>query len=161
MSDPIPDEEMRAWHRRFASECNNRAWSLSESPTRSAADDREMLLAAHAAAFHWDKIGTEIQAARADMLLGQVHALLGHGNLAMSYARSAFSSVTSRESANWEIALAHAVLANAASAAVDPAIHARHYALASAIGLSLPNAEERRIFEASFSRVPIPAAPAQ
>lgn len=161
MPDQTPDEELQAWHRRFASECNNRAWSLSEARSRSAAEDREMLLAAYAAAFHWDRIGGEIHTARADMLLGQVHALLGHGDVAMDYARSAFSSVTSRESDDWEIALAHAVLANAASAAGNPAIHARHYALARGIGLSLPDAEDRRIFEASFSRVPIPALPAQ
>ena len=86
MADQPGDEEIRKWHRRFAVECNNRAWRLSEASTRSPADDAEMVNAAHAAAFHWSKVGTELHAARAEMLLGHVHALLGHGELAMRSA---------------------------------------------------------------------------
>jgi hypothetical protein len=37
---------------------------LSEAASRSDAEDNEMLNAAHAAAFHWSKVGTEIHAAR-------------------------------------------------------------------------------------------------
>ena len=83
MSASTNDEELQKWHRWFAVESNNRAWRLSESASRSAAEDNEMLNAAHAAAFHWSKVGTEIHAARVDMLLGHVHALLGHGAIAM------------------------------------------------------------------------------
>jgi hypothetical protein len=158
MSDEHSDEEIRKWHRRFAAQCNNRAWRLSEAQTRSATDDTEMLNAAHAAAFHWSKVGTEIHAARADMLLGHVYALLGHAGPAMHYARASFTNVSARESPDWEVALGHAVLANAASAAKNTELHSRHYALAKKIGQALSNAEEREIFEATFCRVPAPAA---
>lgn len=43
MSDSSSDDDIRKWHRRFAMECNNRAWRLSEAPTRSAAENTEML----------------------------------------------------------------------------------------------------------------------
>jgi hypothetical protein len=156
MSDQRNDEDIQKWQRWFAVECNNRAWRLSEAPSRSPAEDNEMLNAAHAAAFHWSKIGTEVHAARVAMLLGHVHALLGQGTVAMRYAKTSFDSVTSRESPDWEIALAHAVLANAASAVNDTVLHSHHYAQAQRIGLALPNAEERGIFEATFSRIPAP-----
>ena len=158
MSDQRNDEEIQKWQRWFAVECNNRAWRLSEMSSRSDAEDSEMLNAAHAAAFHWSKIGTEVHAARVAMLLGHVYALLGHGAAAMRYAKTSFDSVTARESPDWEIALAHAVLANAASAMNDPVLHSHHYAQAQRIGLALPNAEERKIFEATFSRIPAPQA---
>ena len=64
MSGPTNDEELQKWHRWFAVESNNRAWRLSEAASRSDAEDNEMLNAAHAAAFHWSKVGTEIHAAR-------------------------------------------------------------------------------------------------
>ena len=116
-----------------------------------------MLDAAHAAAFHWSTVGTEIHAARADMLLPHVHALLGHAELAMQYANASYTKVTSRESPQWELAFAHAVLAHAASAAGNAELHSRHFALAKQMGRALPNAEEREIFEATFCRVPVPA----
>ena len=51
-----------------------------------------MLDAAHAAAFHWSKVGSELQAIRAKMLLGHVHASLGHGDLAPGYRSRLFLS---------------------------------------------------------------------
>ena len=161
MADQPSDDEIRQWHRRFAAESNNRAWRLSEAATRSAADDDEMLNAAHAAALHWSRVGTELHAARADMLLGHVHALLGHGDLALRYASASFAYLSSRDSADWELAFAHAVLANAASTAKDRDLYLRHYALAKEMGRALQSAEDRKIFEATFCRIPAPAAVVQ
>jgi len=160
MGDAPTDEEIRQWHRRFAVEANNRAWRLSESPTRTAADDAEMLNAAHAAALHWSKVGTDLHAARADMLLGHVHALLGHGDIAMRYANTTFAYFTSHECADWELAFAHAVLANAASAADDAGLHSHHFAIAKSMGAALASAEERKIFEATLCRIPQPSTSA-
>ena len=160
MTEQTKDQEAATWHRRFAAECNNLAWRLSEGSSRSTAEDREMVDAAHAAAYHWRKVGTEVHAARADMLLGHVHALLGQGPIAMAYARASFDSITSRACADWEVAFAHAVFANAASAAMDRALHEHHYALAKKIGSGLAKAEERQIFDATFSRIPVPTSPA-
>ena len=156
MAEANNEQDVATWLRRFAVESNNRAWQLSEAEARSSAEDQEMLEAAHAAAYHWRKVGTAVHAARADMLLAHVHALLGHGAIAMPYAQASFASVTSRESPDWELAFAHAVLANAAFAAADAPLHAHHYALAQKIGSGLANAEDRTIFEATFSRIPDP-----
>ena len=156
MADQPTEEEDLRWHRRFAAESNNRAWRLSEASARSPAEDEEMLNAAHAAALHWSKVGTELNAARADMLLGHIHALLGHGDSAMRYAGSSFKYFTAHETEPWELAFAHAVLANAASVADDVDTHARHYAIAKELAGNLSNAEERRIFEATFAHVPAP-----
>jgi hypothetical protein len=115
-----------------------------------------MLDAAHGAALHWSKVGTELNAARAQMLLGHVHALLGHGDVAMQFAGASFAYFASHDCAEWERAFAHAVLANAASAAGNADVHWRHHAIAKDIGATLSNAEEREIFEATFRRVPLP-----
>ena len=154
MSDRTNDEEIAQWHRRFAADCNNRAWSLSEAAARSPSEDDEMLDAAHASALHWRTIGTEPNVARAEMLLGHVHALLGHGELAMRYAGTSLAYFAAHDCAEWERAFAHAVLANAAAAAGNVDLHLRHYASAKEIGEALSNAEERRIFEATFRRIP-------
>lgn len=151
------DADIGKWHRWFAIEANNRAWRLSESASRTEAEDAEMLSAAHAAAFHWSKVGTALHIARAQMLLGHVHALLGHAKPAIAFARASYDFVTTRDSPPWEVAFAHAVLANAAAAASDRTLHRKHYEEAKTLGAALTDEEERSIFDATFVRVPVPS----
>ena len=84
MAERPSDEEIAKWHRWFAIECNNRGWELADMESRDTAQDTEMLHCAHAAAFHWDKIGTEVNVARAASLLAQVHALMGNAELTVA-----------------------------------------------------------------------------
>jgi hypothetical protein len=78
MSEAKAPEDATAWHRRFAVASNNRAWDLSVQ-NRSSSEDQEMLNVAHASAWHWSIVGTELNRMRATMLLAEVHALLGFG----------------------------------------------------------------------------------
>jgi hypothetical protein len=153
---PSPDD-IAKWDRWFAIEMNNRAWTIAENAGRTSDEEEEMLHAAHTAALHWGRIGTALQKARADLLLGQVHALLGHGDLALTYARRSFADLTSHESPNWEVAFAHAVLARAAWAAGDWPLHARHHAEAAKLGRAIAGKEDRAIFERTFVQLPAPA----
>ncbi len=149
MHDGVAPEELAKWNRWFAIEANNRAWRLSESTLRTQAEDEEMLHCAHAAALHWSKVGTELHNARATMLLAHVHALLGLPT-ALPYARRSFDYVESHDSPPWEVAFAHAVMANAAAAAGNRELHAKHYAAARERGAAIPEPEERAIFDATF-----------
>jgi len=78
------------------------------------------------------------------------HQLVGRDTSA------SFAYVTSHDSAEWELAFAHAVLANAASAAKNTETHLHHYALAKEMGRALSDAEDREMFEATFCHVPPP-----
>jgi hypothetical protein len=148
--------ELHRWHRRFAVDANNRAWTLSEKAVLAPEERSELLHAAHAAAYHWSKIGTTAQIAHADLLLGRVHALLGHGESAMTFATEALDAIGSREAEPWEAAFAHAILADAAAASGRTALHAEHYAKAKALGGSLADPQERAQFLATFALVPAP-----
>lgn len=156
MHDAQDPEDIAKWDKWFGIECNNRAWALAESRTRTAADDDEMLHCAHASVLHWGKVGNDHHRALGAMLLGQVHALAGSGALARRYAQDAFDYVTSRESPAWEVAFVHAILANAAAATREPKLHAEQYAIAAKLGAALPE-EERAIFDRTFRVIPKPA----
>jgi hypothetical protein len=86
-------EEATAWHRRFAAAGNNRAWDLSVQ-SRNPAEDHEMLNAAHASAWHWTTVGSELHRMRATMLLAEVHALLGSGRRPVLTKRPPISKVS-------------------------------------------------------------------
>ena len=156
MSTQPSDGERAAWHKRFAAECNNRAWDLSTAE-RSPADDREMLDVAHAAAWHWGKVGTELNRMRATMLLAEVHALLGMGERALAHADEMRTYFLAHASPDWEIAFSHAIYAHAAHVAGRAAEHRDAYAQAEAALAAIADDEDRAIVAATFRHVPLPA----
>jgi hypothetical protein len=157
MSNLPTQADPALWHRYFAIECNNRAWALTVQP-RTPATDREMLDAAHSAAFHWGQVGTELNHARASMLLAEVHALLGHGETAFSYAAEVRDFFLGRATEDWELAFAHAIYAHAAHAAGDALAHRRAYGEAETALAAISDPEDKAIVQQTFDLVPQPEA---
>ena len=155
MSEADEQDDIQRWHKRFAVDCNNRAWALSVQ-TRSAAEDREMLDAAHASAWHWAQIGSELNRMRAMMLVAEVHASLGMGASALALAESTRTYFLGRDTPDWEIACTHAVYAHAAHAAGRAAEHRDAHALASAALAAIADEEDRKVIAQTFDRVPRP-----
>jgi hypothetical protein len=155
MPDAPAPEELTAWHRRFAAAANNRAWELSEQ-SRNAAEDQEMLNAAHASAWHWSRVGTELNRMRATMLLAEVHALLGLGHSALAYAEEMRAYFLGIQSPDWEVAFVHAIHAHAASAAGEREKHRASYAQAVAALDAVSSEQERAMVAVTFGHVPKP-----
>ena len=157
-TDHSPEEIARS-HRWHAIECNNLAWKLSDLPARTSFQADEMLNAAHASAFHWAKVGNELNRARARMLLGHVYAVLGLGRAALLYAQQSYDYLAAHEPPDWEIAFAHAILAHAAFAARDNSLHQQHYAKAQGLGQAIADPEDKEIFFKTFNLIPAPPEP--
>jgi hypothetical protein len=148
--------EAREWHREVAIQCNNRAWALSVQQ-RSPAEDQEMLDAAHASAWHWARIGTELNRMRATMLLAEVHALLGHGKTALAYATAMRAYFLGTEGTpDWERAFTHAIYAHCAHAAGEAGIHRTAYGEAQLALAAVADEEDRRIVAQTLEQVPEP-----
>lgn len=142
--------------RRFAMESNNRAWALSVEP-RHPDGDHEMLDAAHASAWHWGQVGTELNRMRATTLLAEVHALLGMGPSALAFAAEMRAYFTGRaDTPDWEIALVHAVDAHAAAAAGRIGEHRDAYRRATDALAAIADEEDRAIIAKTFAHVPPP-----
>jgi hypothetical protein len=158
---PAPtDTDPSAWHRHFASQANNRAWDLAES-RGDASHDAEMLAAAHAAAWHWNAVGTDLHRLRATMLLALVNALAGHGATALAQAEAVREGFLPqgqpREGTpDWELAFVHAILALAAHAAGRGDLHAAAWARAQHAIEAIADPEDRAIVLKTWARVPAP-----
>jgi hypothetical protein len=148
-------EETAAWHKCAGAECNNRAWELSTSQ-RTPQQDQEMLHAAHGSAWHWAKVGTELNHMRAVMCLAEVHALLGHGEIALAYAQEMRTFFLGRETADWELAFTHAIYAHAAAVAGQRNEHRAAYEAASTALAAIKDEEDRAIVAKTFEHVPRP-----
>jgi hypothetical protein len=156
VSERPSTDEIAKWQKWFAVACNNRGWELIEQPQRTLSETHEMLHAAHAAAWHWARVGTGLNEARANMLLGMAHALGGDGPLALRYATSAFNYFNEHDAPDWEQAFVHATLAAAARSAGNHDLHAEHYREAARLGDAIADPEDREIFQRTFLQVPKP-----
>jgi hypothetical protein len=150
------DSDLQDWHKRFAITTNNRAWELSVLE-RTAEQDQEMLDAAHASAWHWSAVGTELNRMRSTMLLAEVHALLGFGASALHYAEEMRTYFVGRETDDWELAFTHVIHAHAASAAGAVETHRLAYQAAKIALKAIADDEDRAIVNKTFSHVPMPS----
>jgi hypothetical protein len=154
--DQQPSKEtIDKFHQLFANGCNNKAWDLLEKDKRTPEEDQQMLYAAYASVYHWSKIGQPVNFARGYMLLAQVHAALGQGDLAMQNAKACFDYYEKNGGDKWELAFANAEMAYAAAVRGDKAMHAKYYAEAKKLSEAL-GPEDKQIFMASFSKMPVP-----
>jgi hypothetical protein len=150
------DTDPASWHRFFGATANNAAWALAELPA-SQVDRRQLLNAAHAAAWHWEQIGTELNGMRALMLLAQAHGQAGLGTSALAFAeemRSYF--LAAADTPDWERAFAHIVHARAAWAAGAKDEHARSYAKAVDAVAAIADPEDKEIVQRVFRHLPLP-----
>ena len=156
MSQPTTSPEMQKWHKEVAMRCNNRAWALAVQ-TRNRAEDREMLDAAHTAAYHWAQIGTELNRMRAAMLLAEAHALLGNGAFAFTLATEMRQYFIERsDTPDWELAFTHTVYAHCAHTAGNDSAYRRAYQDAATALAAVADEEDRKVVEQTFVQVPVP-----
>lgn len=150
------DATPERWQRYFAATANNRAWQLAELPPNEV-DTRELLNAAHAAAWQWEAVGNELNHMRARMLLAQAHAMAGLGATALAYAQEMRSYfLAAPDTPDWERAFVHVVHARAAAAAGERAQHADAYREATSSVAAIASPQDRAIVERVFRHVPAP-----
>jgi hypothetical protein len=78
-------------HTWFAVECNNQAWELVEKSSRTAEETQQMLHQAHAAAWHWAAVGTNLNRQRAECLLASAYVAAGDAAAAVRHGERCLS----------------------------------------------------------------------
>jgi uncharacterized protein YndB with AHSA1/START domain len=114
--EPTPVEDADGeWHRAMGVEANNSTWELLERDERSPDEVDDLLSRAYASTYHWRRAarrGPENQA-RGSWLVSRVHAVLGHGELALYHADRCASVVTEAGLDDFDLAYAHEARARA------------------------------------------------
>jgi hypothetical protein len=138
--------------RRLGVDLFNRTWTLLEQPSRTAAEDDEMVHCAHASAYHWAQVGTRANRARSEWQCSRVYAVLGRAEPALHHARCCLELVESApgEMEDWDLPAAYEVLARAHVAAGDMESAGRYRELGlDAIG-RVQDEEDRASIEADL-----------
>jgi uncharacterized protein YndB with AHSA1/START domain len=95
--EPLPDIDTAStrtddvegqWHRSEAIAASNAVWELLDGRVLGVDEVDQLLERAYAAAHHWRRArgATIVNRARASYLLSRVHAVCGHGDLALRHA---------------------------------------------------------------------------
>lgn len=87
--------------RDLAVELYNQTWALLDQESRMAADDRRMLAAAMGSRALWQEIGGAEQHAVGDWQVAHVASVLGHADLALDFATSAYETAAQAEVPLW------------------------------------------------------------
>lgn len=142
---PIPAELDEATRRRLAADLFNHTWELLEMPSRTPAQDDEMIHCAHASRFHWGKVGTAQNLAAGEWQCSRVYAVLGRPEPALWHARRSLSIAKGEGIAAWCLASAQEAMARASLANGDRAAARDWVAKARATLEREPDPEDRRI----------------
>lgn len=139
-------------HKYFAQSINRRVWQLLQQPSRSPAEDDEMLHAAHACTYHWQFVGTAVHQQRGEWLISRVHVVLGQGNEALRHAQRCFELTESNRDLmkDFDIAYAFEGLARAQAMLGDHRIAKEFLVLAEQAGETIANEEDKSIFMGDF-----------
>jgi hypothetical protein len=144
-----PPFDLARAHRWFAVEFNNAAWDLLEKPDRTAEETQHMIHAAHAAAIHWQAVGTAINAERAENLLATVYCAAGKAEPALRHAQRCLQmseqAAAAGEETPFDRAVALGCAARAHRLANDHAEADRLEALARAAAEKLA-ADDRQVY---------------
>jgi uncharacterized protein YndB with AHSA1/START domain len=144
-----PDEQ---WHRSLGIECNNGVYDLLDKQDRTDAETQMMVDTAHAAKYHWGKVGTPVNQVRGDYLCSRVYACVGRAEPALHHARRAVADADSLGLADFDLAFVHEALARALACAGDAEAARRELDLVRAVVIA--DAEDREIFEADLAKEP-------
>ena len=154
MTAEHPSEEQRkAIVRQLAVETNNAVWGLLAKRARSDEDGRNMLDNAHTSFALWRKVGDPQHWQRGAWLVSRVHAELGHGALATTYARACRTLTEQHPDALADFDFAYALEAEARAAAVSGDLNTadRLRAKAETTARGIANSGDRKQVEADLA----------
>lgn len=127
-------------HRRLGVDLFNHVWTLLELPSRTAAQNDELIHAAHASAYHWSAAPEcrPENRARGEWQVSRVYTVLERAEPAFWHARRCLALCEEHGLDDWDLAFAYEALARARAVAGDREGATRYIACARGI----PIAEE-------------------
>ena len=131
----------------------NRAWELIDSPQRSNDDDAEMLTSAFVSRYLWDSIGGDEQRAVGDWQIAHVASLLGHSELALSFASRALGRVLRNGWTDWRLASCYEGMARAQASAGNDRERDRWVGLAREALAGIDDEEDRDLIASQLASV--------
>jgi hypothetical protein len=99
-------------HRQLAVNLFNQTWEYLDKQ-RTADEDYQMVLIAHASCYHWSQCGTELEQARGEWLISRVHSVLEQGSIALWHAQRSLDLCIKNGFGGFDLAFGYEAVARA------------------------------------------------
>jgi hypothetical protein len=119
----MTDEKMTVeeFHKKMATQNNNGIWPTLDKENPTDDELEQAMHMAHTARYHWSKIGTVVNAARAEYMLTRIYAHMKRGEPALFHANRGLElskeAETKNEWKDWDMPFIYEALARAHAAA--------------------------------------------
>jgi hypothetical protein len=140
--------------RQIAVDLFNHVWKLLEKPSRTDAEDDELLHAAHASRYHWGEVGEPVNLVRGEWQCSRVYTVLGRAEPALHHARRCLELCEQHGIGDFDLAYAHEALARAHAVAGDAEQAGHHKTLAREAGELIADADDRDHFAGDLLTLP-------
>lgn len=159
--EAVPSTTVQQEHRRLAIKANGETWEalvsgeLESGSGEDLSPFHELIERAQASSYHWQRATLEgaVERARAAWLLARSYTVAGHADLALQHAeRCAALTEAAADAADFDVAYTHE--AKARAYALSGQVDEAKVAYAAAAGVSILDAEDRKIFDGDLEGGP-------
>jgi len=144
---------MEEFHKKTARETNNRIWSVLDAENPTEAQLEEVLHMAHASRYHWSKIGTAVNAVRAEYMITRVYCAMKRGEPALFHAKRCLEIAKENNIGDWDLAFVYEVVARAHSVAGNKTMCKKYHKLAQSAIDEIKDLGDKKICQGELDKV--------
>jgi hypothetical protein len=141
------------FHKKIARETNNTIWSALDNPESTMDELEEALHMAHTSHYHWSKVGTAINAARADYMISRVTSAMQWGEPALYHAKRCLEITEETGIGDFDLAFAYEAIARAYVVMGDKQNCIKYKELAQGAIAEIKDEEDRKICQGELDKV--------
>jgi hypothetical protein len=153
MIEEEPTLTREEFHKKMAVETNNSIWPVLDSENPTAAELEEALYSAYASRYHWAKVGTAVNAQRAEYMISRVYCVMGRGEPALFHARRCLEITEENTIGDFDLVFAYEVMARANAVAGNKEECKNHFERAEKALEDVKNTEDKKICEGELKQV--------
>ena len=134
----------------------NAVWEMLDLPDRTAAQDDQMVHAAHASRWHWSQAGEltgDQQLAVGEWQCSRVYSMLGRGEPAVHHAKACLAICEASGLGDWVVAAAYEALARATAVAGDAGEAKTWLARARTASAAIADPEDREVIDGDLAEL--------
>lgn len=144
---------LEEFHKKIARETNNKIWPVLDAENPTEAQLEKALHMAYASRYHWSKIGTAVNAMRAEYMIARVYSAMKRGEPALFHAKRCLEIAKENNIGDWNLAFAYEVMARANSVAENKTECKKYYNLAQTVINEIKNSEDKKICQGELDKV--------
>lgn len=147
---------LEEFHKKMAVQNNNSIWPTLDKENPTDADLEEAMHMAHAARYHWSKVGTVVNAVRAEYMLARIYAHMRRSEPALFHANRGFELAKDAKNENewkdWDMPFIYEALARAHAAAGNKDECKRYKDLAQKSTDAVEEKEDRQVCQGELDK---------